>query len=503
MNTIPQTILLSQVDLGVRGRTKYDGIEDLAESIEQNGLIQPVVLVPTGKKTTQECGSGDPTDPTNVDWYDHDGQQFALIAGGRRFHALQLLGVTELHHGVTSEPGRYGFLLKGEAGTELTNLLTEIAENRDRADVPWQDEVKMIVRAAKLIRRDSFAKGHRILMRDMGSILGCGYQDFLAAETIYEDLLADPEGYASVTSARGAVQVLLKKNQQFLEAEQVKRSLTVSVQSGPRLPVENILSNGQVLLDSLPDLVPAPVTIPITQSVLRGNGIDWLFAHPSSVDHIICDPDFAIDREALACRSWSPDSSSDGVVQETVEQSLTDLRHFICASACALKSVGFLVFFCDLDHWEKIQQWIGDNGLSAQRWPIIWHKVDYRANSAPQCNTCKNMEYLVVARRRGTVFADGPQMSSIWPLPSAGAVKEYGHPFAKPHALWTKIYKMCCVRGQTTFDPFLGSGSSMIPALDFGLVPIGCEIQEQHYNTAMLNVQGWYRRKHGEGVLFT
>lgn len=470
---IPETILLSQIDIGVRGRTEYHGIEQLAESLEHNGLVQAIILAPK-----------------------EDGEGYQLIAGGRRLHAIMLLGVTEVHHAVTSEPGRYGFLLKGEPGTELTNLLTEIAENLDRHDVDWRDEVRMLVRAARLVKKDAYDKGHAIIMRDLGTILGCGYQDYRAAEVIHDDLIANPQDYAACPSIRGATQVLLKKNQRFLEAEAVKRSIrpAVSVQSEPKLEGEAVAP-----IVGLLEILPVPPTIiPLTSRFRHMNGLRWLMENANAVDHIICDPDFAVSKERLAAGATL---SAEGVAQDSVETSLGDLQAFINLSFGSLRDKGFLVFFYDLDHHEKCQGWATDAGFAVQRWPFIWHKTDYRSNASPQSNTCKNMEYAMICRKPGAVLS-GPQMSSIFACASGNTAKDFGHPFAKPRELWTKIYQMCCIKGQMVFDPFMGSGSSTVTAIEFGLNPIGCEVQEQHYNSAILNLQKCYRKLLGDNVTF-
>lgn len=503
--TIPQTIPLSSIDLGLRERTDYRGIEDLAESLEHNGLIQPVVLSPVfhtfdvnaapGQCKCAICG---------VDiWGDieTDFCKLSLIAGGRRLHALRHLGVTELHHGVTSTPGTYGFLLKGEPGTELTNLLTEIAENLDRENLDWRDECRAIVRAAKLIRQDAHAKGHMIVLRDLGAVLGCGYHNLKTAEAIHEDLVANPQDYKEVTGLRAAMTVLLKKNTTFLQAEQAKRLISNRGQAGPKTEggdVNAAIQGRESSADVLGETA-TPTVIPLTSNFHHTNGLDWMFSNPRSVDHIICDPDFAISKERL--EAGSPNSAV-GVVQATVSQSLCDLENFLHLAYETITDRGFLVFFYDLDHHEKCQTWATAAGFSVQRWPLIWHKTDYRSNASPQCNFTKNIEYAMVCRKGSAVLAQSPQPSSIFAGPSDLVSRTYGHPFAKPHELWTFIYRACCLQGQSVLDPFVGSGSSVIPALAFGLHPVGCEVQEQHYNSLLLNLQSYYKKTVGPTVLF-
>jgi len=480
-----QTIPFSSIDLGTRGRTQYSGIEELAESISHNGLIQPIVLV---EQTTSD---------TSADGYIQETTKYSLLAGGRRFHALQLLGVTELHHGVSSEPGRYGYVLKGEQGTELSNLLTEIAENCDRVDIPWQDNVRMIVRATRLLRRDAFANGHEIIMRDMGAILGVPYHDLRCAEALHDDLIANPGDYAACPSIRYAYTALLKKNEKVLKDKLVKKTLGVKVQDGPKPEVK--MPDGSTLITyEQADAILPVQSIPLSERFKNMNGLDYLTVNPERFDHIICDPDFAISQERLEAGAVG---AGEGVAQDNIEASLADLQFFIKQSFRALRSNGFLVFFYDLDHHEKLQSWCAAAGFAVQRWPFIWHKTDYRSNASPQSNMTKCFEYAMVCRKPGAVLATSPIMS-LFSHPSASATKDFGHPFAKPRAVWNYLYNACCIKGQTVFDPFVGSGSAALSAIEFGLNPIGCEIQEQHYNTLILNLQREYKKLLGENVRF-
>src|SRR5438477_9663675 len=129
---IPDKISIDQIVLGERGRSSYNNIEDLAQSIADNGLIQPLVIVPLDVAPGNEANG-----------------LYGIDAGGRRYHALRHLGITELFHATTSDPARPGFVLKGEdQGTPLARLMTEIAENLDRDDLDWRDELKLLNKAS-------------------------------------------------------------------------------------------------------------------------------------------------------------------------------------------------------------------------------------------------------------------------------------------------------------------------------------------------------------------
>lgn len=482
-----ETIHFSQIDLGIRGRTRYNGVAELAESIEHNGLIQPIVLgeaiAPTGNR--------------------EDGPllKFPLLAGGRRYHALQHLLDTErwdgiLTHAATSKPGAPGYLLKGEAGTELSNLLTELAENLDRQDMDWRDEVPMIVKAARLAKEEALANGHEIVMRDLGAIIGCGYQDYRAAEAVALDLKDNPKDYENATGIRQAYAILLKKNQQFMESLLVKNTLIRNaVQPEPGLvQIIELIKDENTGFEVVP-----PTIIPITSKFHHTNGILWLTQNPDSFDHIICDPDFAVAQEVLEAGATGAGS---GIAQASVEDSLADLKLFLPAAFHALHEHGFCVFFYDLDHHEKLQTWAKAAGFCVQRWPFVWHKTDYNSNAAPSHNQTKDLEYAMICRKPGTTLAKYPR-KSVFSTPSGDTTKTLGHPFAKPASVWTELYTAFCLKGQKVADPFAGSGSSVIAAIDYGLDPHGCELQEEHYNSLILNVQAKHRTKLGSSTFFS
>jgi site-specific DNA-methyltransferase (adenine-specific) len=465
MKTIPEKISLSDVKIGERGRTIYNGIEELAESIENNGLIQPIVL----------------------------DQDLNLVAGCRRFRALQSIGYPYLHHASTSDPKRPGFVLKGEdERSVLSNILTEIAENLARQDVRWQDQLNLLMKAYKLSSAEANQRGEEILKQDFAVMIGYDYQELKAALAIYEDVQEHPERYDNIPSIRGAYAELLKYN----AAEVNKLAAAKSLATNPIIEAPGSVDNS--VHEPASD-APAQ-NIRLTSAFRNMNGLEFLFALPAgSVDHIVTDPDYAVDVEVLSANSMS---AASGVDHESIEHSLRELEQFLSAAHTALKPQGFCVFFYDLDHHEKLQRMAVSAGFRVQRWPLVWKKVDFRSNAAPQYNFCKNIEYAMVCRKLNATLIK-PQMSSVYECGSNNVTKELGHPFAKPYDLWRWIYEAIAIKGQTVCDPFVGSGSSVIAAARYGLRPFGSEINEDWYNLLLLNLQREYRKLMGDNVTFS
>lgn len=503
--TPPDQIPFSSVDRSSRARTTYNRIPELADSIEHNGLIQPIVLVPLEGHHAIATDMGH-------EYY----KNYGLDAGGRRSVALELLlsdGRWDgwLHHATTCavDPLRPGYVLKGQdESTTLKRLFTEIAENLDRDDMDWRDETALIVKAWKLAQAEHYSKGDMILMRDFGYTLGVGYSKLQASVIIHEDVVANPADYREITSIRGAYALLLKKNAAVLNRELAQRSfnpIPVKVQAAP----EPERKEGDVIdrrPSSLEDravvveeLAVQPREIPhITLSSAFHNvdSFTLMSQMPDAcVDHIYTDPDYAISIDRLAANSTT---SHLGVVQGSVTESLSDMERLVREAWRIIKPQGFFVFWYDMDHQEKLVALAESVGFGVQRWPLTWHKTDYRSNASPQSNFPKNEEWAMLCRKPNAILT-AVQTTSVFAWPSAKTAREFNHPFAKPVEVHRWILSAIAIKGQTLYDPFMGSASIPVAAVEFGLRPTGSELNPDHYASAVLNLQTAYRKILGTG----
>lgn len=481
---IPNEIDINLIEEGERGRTEYTRVEELSQSIHDNGLVQPIVLVPL---------------PDGFEQIE-DGElaysRYGLDAGGRRLRACKLLGYKTLYHAATSEPGRPGFVLKGEdQATPLKRLFTEIAENLDREDLPWRDEIALLTKAWRLTKHNADSVGERILMRDFGASIGVGYHDLQAAVIVHDDLILHPERYKDCPGIRAAYTIKLKHEADELTKMAAVRSITFAPLKTGQVVLQDEVSEVQAQDESKPG-----VTVPLTESFFNHDAHEFMRSLPAAkFDHIITDPDYGVSVERLTA---STAGAVSGVHQTTVSESLGDMSRFIRESFRLIKGQGFLVFWYDLDHHEKLQTMATDAGFAVQRWPLIWHKTDYRSNAAPQFNFTKNIEYAMVCRKPNAVLVKG-QNSSIYQCATGNVTRELGHPFAKPYELWQWIYSACCLKGQSVYDPFVGRGSSAIAAVKWGLRPVGSETNPDHYHGLLHNLQNFYRKELGTSVSFT
>lgn len=487
--TIPDTINFADIDRSGRARSIYSGIDDLADSIDEVGLIQPLVLT---------------LNPLRLD------------AGGRRSEALALLLADgrwdgTLYHGASSTPGRPGFVVRGgEATDELTSTLVELSENLDREDLLWQDETKLVVKAYRLMEREYAIRGDAMPdLRTASAAFKCGYNDLRCALLVHDELTKNPAKFATCTTVRGAYQIIIDENKKFVEALAAKHVVTKSKGgdvnagtngTGVAVDTPAATRGGAVLSEASP-------TIPLSSIFHYVDGLSYLRGLASaSIDHILTDPDYGVPAEVIESggsgnRAANFGNATTGVAQKSVDQTLTELDEFLRLAFRVVRGTVFM--FYDLSHHEKIHRMAEAAGFVGQDWPITWHKPDYNSNASANFNTTKDQEWAAIFRKPGVGLAKVAE-KSVWTIPGGQgiAARAFGHPFAKPTELWLRALRLIAHPGQTILDPFAGSCSSLTSVIEFGAEPIGCEVQIAHYNRGLLNLRDKYLAKHGPNTQF-
>ncbi len=463
MTTIPRTSII----FGERERITYFGLEALGNSILDRGLIEPIVLKPLDDGT------------------------YLLLAGGRRTRTADLLGITEFYHGVSCQPGRFGFVLADSIPSDdlASNKIVELCENLHRQDLDWREEIKLLVAGWRLRKADADKAGETLYYGTFGAMVG-GYNhsDINAALKVHDELLAKPEDFAACSSILSAYKVLLDRGRDKLQAELVRRTMAVK----PQQDISNFAGEIRQQENGVELIVTPPITLSTHFSC--GDSYAFLSSTPLRFNAIVCDPDYALDEETLDARKGNAEGNvAQGIAQGSAEQSLDQLLSLFPLAFRCLSDPGWFVLFYDLSHHEKLQTAAVAAGFTTQRWPCLWEKTGPTgmANGAPTKNFPKSYEPFMVCRK-GQANLAKVQLTPIIRCPNELAKTFFGHPFAKPVAVWQFIYDAILSPGQTVFDPFLGGGSSAVAALQRGLIPYGRELQERHFNNALLNIQRHY-----------
>lgn len=445
-------ITRNQIIFGDRAREVYSNIDTLAESIRVHGLEQPIIL------------------------WKLDDDKYLLSDGGRRLTAMDTLGYTSFEHAITGIPGRPGFIVKSTPPEDTDRYLCELIANLHRQDMTWYEEVKLIRSAWESESRKAAMRNEEIIYATLGKMLGnYGYADINAAIHVSQVYKDSPEIFEGCTTITQAYAKLLAFRKQ-----QIAKTLASRFTQKP-LAIETAI---QQVINTEHKSVTAPrIKLNLQPNFNFGDSYVWLQTFPDNFfDSIITDPDYAISTERLSSNS---DNANEGVAQTCVKESLEQL--YVLMQLAFAKAKKFFVFFYDIEHHEKLYSAAVSAGWLVQRWPIIWHKVGACSNAAPNYNFPKTYEACMVCRKPAVALAK-IQTNSVIALSSGQASKQFGHPFAKPEALWHFLYSATCSPGDKVCDPFVGRGSSVKAALKLRLIPYGSEIQEAHYNELVIRL---------------
>jgi DNA modification methylase len=235
----------------------------------------------------------------------------------------------------------------------------------------------------------------------------------------------------------------------------------------------------EVVVDPTPDVRQTAITIPLTSSLILGDCVKVLAEMPpSSVDHILTDPPYAIDMRNLSQASTSLIDTSRVEETHDVEQNLQLLEAVIPLLYRVLDPHGYCIVFCDIMNWHRLYEWAIAAGFAVQRWPIVWCKTSQCKNQMAHVNFTKNIELIMVMRKQAATLPSPIQTCYYL------AEREEGesNPFVKPQPLLRWLIECISVKGQLILDPFAGEGSTALAALATFRKYKAIEVDARHFN---------------------
>ena len=454
-----------------RIRKDYGDIDELANSIKELGLLQPIVIKLDG----------------------------TLIAGGRRLRAMRKLGWTDI-------PVTYF-----EVADEITLRILEVEENVRRKAMSWQERVLAIADVHAKQSMHKILAGEKWTQDATGELLGMSranitYSVELATyikrgdkEIEKCERMWDALNLIVKRKAEESNKLLAKMTLPSLNLDEAKKMLTdISLDdtevfasvSGPSSgSVAQLQDDGEMPGEQKGDTI----LIPLSKMCLKGDCLTIMAQlDADSVDHIITDPPYAIDMDNF-------DQANDGksvattAAEHQVAPNLNLLDSFVTEAYRTLKPAGFCIMWTDPLTWQYLYDRCVGTGFRVQRWPLIWHKTHRCMNQMALYNFTKDYEIAIVCRK-GNATLLTPQASSVFMGATDEGTRALQHPFAKPPKLWQWLYSAVAHKGQLVLDPFAGVGSSTLAAIEYGLQPLAIEVNDQHHAACVVNVSEFYRR---------
>lgn len=312
-------------------------LEELQDSIQRLGLLQPLVVTRTGRKNEL-------LDPI-----------YELRAGERRLRAIKLI--------IEKEP-KCAFALEGINCEDYLDLdpdklfEVEAAENLQRDDLTWQEKAKVLARlhAIRQKERPQYEVQPKAETAEEARVTPQAVDDAL----LLTPHLADPE-VAAAKTAKEAVSILRKR------ADAAHKVTLLKTYDLSKSPHSVIRGDSRIVAPNLP---------------------------AATFDCIITDAPYGINADGFGDQAGTGHDYDDSpeAFKELVRKIAPELER-------VAKPNAFLYWFFDIRHWEFLNLEFTLAGWKVWHRPLIWDKVGTGMVPSPEFGPRNSYECILYAWR--------------------------------------------------------------------------------------------------------
>jgi len=399
-------------------------LHEFADGIQSKGLLHPIVLRVIGD-----------------DYY--------LVAGERRLRAIQDiydLGGQFMHDGEMVTKNSIPYTLLSDLDP-LAAEEAELDENIQRENLTWQERAAAHARLLKLRQAQALQVGTAAPSIADISIEVRGNADGVNQEnTRREIIVARHLGNPAVQAAKTVDEAykILKKE----EAHEKSRALGASV--------------GKTFSASM-------------HRALNEDSLAWMRTAPAEqFDCILTDSPYGMGADSFG-DSGGVAAGAHGYA-DTPELYESILR--VCETELfrLAKVQAHMYWFCDIDKFMDTRERFRAAGWQVFRTPLIWYKKTGMRAPWPESGPQRKFETILYA-----VKGKRPVLKMLGDVLDYGPDANAGHAAQKPVALLQDLLSRTCLPGNTVFDPFVGSGSTIVAAHSLKCIATGIEIDTASY----------------------
>ena len=202
------------------------------------------------------------------------------------------------------------------------------------------------------------------------------------------------------------------------------------------------------------------------------------------VELVIADPPYAF--KATTGGGAFGSKSEDGSKGRAYHAELFSISHGFTVDwldeACRLCNIPNMYVFCSKDQLPQLLEYATKRKLNYDL--LTWHKP----NPVPTCSNkyLSDTEYIVFMRGKGARVYGTYETKRKWWVQQVNTAdkKLYGHPTIKPLNIICQLIINSSEVGGVVLDPFMGSGTTAVAAIQEGRHYVGFEINETYYETA-------------------
>lgn len=418
-----------------RREFKPEEVVQLADSISQNGLIQPIVVR-------------------------REGDKLVLVAGERRIKALMYVW----NFGQSVKCGEHMFaegeipcLYQGEMDP-IAAFEMELEENVRRVDLTWQEKATataqlMDLRSAQAVKAGTPLPTTKDIADEVfGKEVEYGsYTESVRKSIIVSKHLEDPD-VAKAKSVEDAFKILKRKedtDRHTAHAAEIGKTFTAKV-----------------------------------HTVLQGDCMEVMPTMPSeSFDVILTDPPYGIGADEYGDSGGRV--PGDHEYDDSLENWIYLMRGFAPESYRLAKPFAHLYVFCDVDNFVMLKKLLAEAGWRVFRTPLIWQNPTAMRTPWPEHGPQRKYQliaYGVKGDRRVNHIAP-----DVLVYPSDDNL---GHAAQKPVLLYDDLLRRSTRPGDAVLDPFAGSGPIFPSAHALKCRATGIEKKPSAYSVAVKRVEG-------------
>lgn len=412
-----------------RKEFKERPLEELGDSIDRVGLLQPIVLREDGR---------------------------TLVAGERRTRVVGRRKTPYRHDGEAVPVGYIPYVLVTELSEDLLKE-AELHENLRRVGLTWQEEARALADLHQLRTTQAAAKATtQTLQATAAEVLG---KD---AKSTTKD---DPELAAQRQKVSDAV--LLSK---FLDDPMIAVSKDPN-EAKKRLRDRLAAEDRQQRLQTF-DLSVSPHQLFPTSCY--ETKLQNLF------DVIITDPPYGKDMDQK--------NTFDGLIHEYDDSK--EAFDEVCRKLPELawnasRPDAHIYVFCDIRRYEELFLAFMVQGWVVWPRPLIWDKGS--------TGSFGNIEYGFRACYDAILFARKGDRKTLVAAPDVIRINQptnLPHPAGKPPALMLELLRRSALPGDTVADFFCGHGPIFSAAMDHKVTAYGWEINKKYFDMAAETLAG-------------
>lgn len=410
-------------------REEAPDIGELALSIQQNGLINPITLV------------------------EQDGL-WVVMAGRRRFKALKdYLGVVELE---------VGLHCRVDERSDLNPLIIQFEENHKRKDF-HPVELARLVKAIHIEKQIEHGVAYRGMkggwtIKDTAAVLSSD-PTFITRLLKIADNEELVKNCATLSEALQTIDRIM--NKQLVDAARKVR-VTKTLESIESLEIEDYISNLQ-----------------------HKDALTFLAEQETeTIDFVHLDPPFAIDIDEIAgAQGYDAYADSSEDILPLVRAALKECFR-------VAKPNSFIICWCANQFASWTQEAMKEACFSVSPTLLYWVKTNCSGRSSdPNKRLGSIVEVAVYGWKGNEAELTIKGRNNVFPHPVPRT--ERIHIAQKPEALLVDLISIFSLPGGIVLDCFSGSGSTLRACFQAKRQFLGCELDENHYNTSVLETVKW------------